>query len=601
MELQQSQTILDPVGSSTGEARVAYFSMEIALEPDIPTYSGGLGVLSGDTLRSAADLGVPMVAITLAHRKGYFRQVLDRFGNQSESPSPWQPSERLELMDGTTRVPIEGRHVQVRAWRYLITGVGGHRVPVYLLDTDCPENSEWDRTLTDSLYGGDRHYRLCQEAVLGIGGVRILRRLGHTGVTIFHMNEGHAALLTLALLEERLGSSDLGTATEKDLEEVRRQCVFTTHTPVPAGHDQFARDAMRQILGPERAAALNVTHCCPDEVLNMTFLGLRFSHYINGVAMHHGEISRDMFPTYPIRAITNGVHAVTWTSPPFQEIYDRHVPEWRRDNVYLRYIIGVATDEIQSAHTRTKQSLFDQVKSKTGVALDPSVMTIGFARRAATYKRFDLLFTEGARLREITEVTGPLQIIFAGKAHPQDEAGKAQIRHVFEQAAQLESEHLKVVYVEDYDMAWGRSLTSGVDLWLNTPQQPYEASGTSGMKAALNGVPSLSILDGWWIEGCLEGLTGWSIGKAADVSGPATEEAASLYNKLDEIVKLFYQRPASYGEVMRTAIAINGSFFHTQRMVSQYLANAYFPADPLGPQNGGHDHACSAACHHSGE
>ena len=331
----------------------------------------------------------------------------------------------------------------------------------------------------------------------------------------------------------------------------------------------------------------------------MTFLGLRFSHYINGVAMHHGEISRDMFPTYPIHAITNGVHAVTWTSPPFQALYDRHIPAWRSDNVYLRYVIGVTTGEIQAAHSEAKRNLFDQVKSKTGVALDPSVMTIGFARRAATYKRFDLLFTDDARLREITEAAGPLQIIFAGKAHPQDDEGKAQIRRVFEHAAQLNSEHLKVVYVEDYDMAWGRSLTSGVDLWLNTPQQPHEASGTSGMKAALNGVPSLSILDGWWIEGCLEGLTGWSIGKAADIGGPSIGEAASLYNKLEEIVKLFYQKPASYGEVMRTAIAINGSFFHTQRMVSQYLANAYFPAEPLGPRNGNHDQISSAACHHS--
>ena len=585
MELQQSQTTLDPVCSAPGEARVAYFSMEIALEPDIHTYSGGLGVLAGDTLRSAADLGVPMVAITLAHRKGYFRQVLDQLGNQAEWPSPWQPGERLELMDGTARVSIEGRHVHVRAWRYLVRGVGGHSVPVYLLDTDCPENSAWDRTLTDTLYGGDRRYRLCQEAVLGIGGIRLLRRQGYTNVTIFHMNEGHAALLTLALLEERLGSSDLGAATEKDLEEVRRQCVFTTHTPVPAGHDQFTRDMMRQVLGPERAAALNVTHCCPDEVLNMTFLGLRFSHYINGVAMHHGEVSRDMFPIYPIHAITNGVHAVTWTSPPFQELYDRHIPEWRRDNVYLRYLIGVATDEIHSAHLQAKQSLFDQVKSKTGVALVPSVMTIGFARRAATYKRFDLLFTDGAKLREITDTIGPLQIIFAGKAHPQDEPGKAQIHRVFERAARLNSERLKIVYVEDYDLAWGRLLTSGVDLWLNTPQQPYEASGTSGMKAALNGVPSLSVLDGWWIEGCLEGLTGWSIGKVANV-GESAEEVISLYDKLDEIVRMFYQQPASYREVMRTAIAINGSFFHTQRMVSQYMANAYFPAEPLGPQSG---------------
>lgn len=596
MEVPQSQIVLDPVCSAPSEARVAYFSMEIALEPGIPTYSGGLGVLAGDTLRSAADLGVPVVAITLAHRKGYFRQRLDQFGNQSESPSPWQPGDRLELIDGTARVTIEGRHVHVRAWRYVIRGVGGHRVSVYLLDTDCPENSEWDRTLTDTLYGGDRHYRLCQEAVLGIGGVRLLRQ-GYTNIKTFHMNEGHAALLTLALLEERLGSSDLGAATEEDLEEVRRQCVFTTHTPVPAGHDQFTRDLMRQVLGPERAAALNVTHCCPDEVLNMTFLGLRFSHYINGVAMHHGEVSRDMFPAYPIRAITNGVHAVTWTSPPFQDLYDRHIPEWRRDSAYLRYIIGAPTGEIHSAHLAAKQDLFDQVKSRTGIGLGSNIMTIGFARRAATYKRFDLLFTDGARLREIADSAGPLQIIFAGKAHPQDEPGKAQIRRVFEQAARLSSERLRIVYVEDYDMVWGRLLTSGVDLWLNTPQRPHEASGTSGMKAALNGVPSLSVLDGWWIEGCMEGATGWSIGRSAEVSGPAEEEAASLYSKLADITSLFYQRPASYRDVMRTAIAINGSFFHTQRMVSQYMVNAYFPAEPLGPRSADRN---TGTCPHCG-
>ena len=554
--------------------------MEIALEPDIPTYSGGLGVLAGDTLRSAADLGVPMVAVTLAHRKGYFRQKLDPFGNQSELLAPWRPEEKATLMKGTARVVVEQRHVLVRAWRYLVKGLGGHEIPVYLLDTDCPENSERDRALTDYLYGGDPRYRLCQETVLGIGGVRLLRRLGHVNVSVFHMNEGHAALLSLALLEERIGSPVLGSAQDTDIEEVRRQCVFTTHTPVPAGHDQFTRDLMRDVLGPERTAALSVTHCCPEDQLDMTFLGLRFSRYVNGVAMHHGEISRDMFPAYPIRAITNGVHAVHWTSPAFQELYDAHIPEWRRDNAYLRYVIGVPTAEVQGAHAKAKRLLLDQIQAISGGTWDPGVFTIGFARRAATYKRFDLLFTDAKRLRELTETAGPLQIVFAGKAHPQDEPGKAQIRRVFEEAAQLNSSRLKILYLEDYDMAWGRLLTSGVDLWLNTPQQPYEASGTSGMKAALNGIPSLSVLDGWWIEGCLEGITGWSIGEITDVSGPAAAEAASLYNKLSQIVDVFYQHPVRYQEIMRTAIAINGSFFHTQRMVEQYIANAYFPIKP---------------------
>ncbi len=561
--------------------RIAYFSMEIAIEADIPTYSGGLGVLAGDTLRSAADLGIPVVGVTLVHRKGYFRQVLDTSGNQSEVPSPWEPRERLEVLESTASVVIEGRHVHVRAWRYSVRGVGGHCVPVYLLDTDLLENSDWDRTLTDHLYGGDERYRLCQEAVLGLGGVKILRRQGHSDVTVFHMNEGHASLLTLALLEERLGDSNLGDATEKDLDEVRRQCVFTTHTPVPAGHDQFPRDLMRQVLGRDRAAALDVTHCCPEAVLNMTFLGLRFSHYINGVAMHHGEVSRDMFPQYPIRAITNGVHAVTWTSPAFLELFDRHIPEWRQDSAYLRYVIGVSPDEIGSAHRVAKRRLLEDLRLKSGLAFDENAMTIGFARRAATYKRFELLFSDTARLREISEHIGPLQIIYGGKAHPNDVAGKAEIVRVFEMAARLNSPRLKIGYVEDYDIRWGRLFTSGVDLWLNTPQRPYEASGTSGMKAALNGVPSLSILDGWWIEGCLEGITGWAIGTESETGEASSDEAASLYTKLASVATLFYQHPEGYRKVMRGAIAINGSFFHTQRMVSQYLANAYFPAQSV--------------------
>lgn len=549
--------------------------MEIALDPALPTYSGGLGVLAGDTLRSAADLAVPMVAVTLVYRKGYFRQHLDNRGNQTEEPSVWKPEDILEPVSGTVSVSIEGRPVLVRAWRYWVQGAGGHRLPVYLLDTAVTPNSPWDQTLTDQLYGGDVHYRLCQEAILGIGGVELLEQLGYTEIGSYHMNEGHSALLTLALLERQIGRSNLGSATEQDLQAVRRKCVFTTHTPVPAGHDQFSRDLMRQVLGEDRSSVLHVTHCCPDHFLNMTFLALRFSHYINGVAMHHGEVSRGLFPRYPIRAITNGVHGVTWTSKPYRDLYDLHIPEWRRDNLYLRYAVGIPLDEIRSCHADAKSALLDRVKAQTGVTLDERIMTIGFARRAATYKRADLPFANLDRLRWMTRHIGPLQIIYGGKAHPQDDGGKAMIRRIVEVAASL-SESLKIVYIEDYDMSWGASITSGVDLWLNTPQRPHEASGTSGMKAALNGVPSLSVLDGWWIEGWLEGITGWAIGHGDDLAEDEASEAASLYNKLETLIMpMYYGRPAAYAEVMRSTIAVNGSFFNTQRMVSQYVANAY--------------------------
>ena len=557
--------------------KIAYFSMEIALDPSMPTYSGGLGILAGDTLRSAADLGVPMAAVTLVYRKGYFRQHLDERGNQSEEPDPWRPEEVLTRTEPRVTVSIEGRSVAVHAWEFRVRGASGHEVPIYLLDTDLPENTPWDRTLTDSLYGGDGRYRLCQEAVLGIGGVEMLERLGYGGIQSYHMNEGHSALLAFALLERRLGNPHLGTATEQDLEAVRRQCIFTTHTPVPAGHDQFPRDLARRILGEERISALEATRCCPEEVLNMTYVALRCSHYVNGVAMHHGEISHTMFPNYPVRAITNGVHAVTWTSPAFQDLYDRHIPEWRRDNLYLRYAVGIPLEEIRDAHAKAKETLLREVKRATEIELDKSVLTIGFARRAATYKRADLLFSQPERLRWITRHLGPLQVIYAGKAHSRDEEGRALIRKVFEAAAALR-DGVRIAYLENYDMRWGRLLTSGADLWLNTPHRPYEASGTSGMKAALNGVPSLSVLDGWWIEGCVEGATGWAIGYDEDMED-STVEIASMYDKLERIVfPLYYGRPTAFGQIMRSVIALNGSFFNTQRMVAQYVANAYFPA-----------------------
>jgi glycogen phosphorylase len=561
-------TMMDSVSRT-----IAYFTMDIAIESEIPTYSGGLGILAGDMIRSAADLRVPMVAVTLLHRKGYFEQRLDVEGNQSEAPSNWSPESRLEPLSVRAAVVLEGREVWIRAWRYPIRGVTGYSVPLLFLDTDLPENDSRDRTITDHLYGGDEYYRLCQEVVLGLGGVAVLRALGYSQLGIYHMNEGHSALVTLALLEETADSRGAGRINESQVENVRRQCVFTTHTPVPAGHDHFHTDLIERVLGPERAEELRQTQVMNGE-LNMTELALRLSGFVNGVSMRHREVSRGMFPGHRISAITNGVHAVTWTCPPLRALFDRFIPEWRRDNCYLHYAVGMPLAELRAAHAEAKRELLQQVRWLTGVQLDEEVFTLGFARRATGYKRGDLLFTDLERLKKMPLGPGPLQLIYAGKAHPRDQYGKAIIRRIFEAAAAL-SDAVRVVYLENYDMNLGRLLCSGVDTWLNTPMRPQEASGTSGMKAALNGIPSLSVLDGWWIEGHMEGVTGWAIGDA-NAENDSAAEAASLYDKLERIIlPLYYKGPDKFAEIMRSAIALNGSFFNTQRMIEQYVRNAY--------------------------
>ncbi|MGA2350121.1 MAG: alpha-glucan family phosphorylase [Terracidiphilus sp.] len=552
---------------------VAYFSMEIAISPVMPTYSGGLGVLAGDTLRSMADLGVPLVAFSLVHRKGYFQQHLDKSGRQTEDIQPWNPADFCTEEKARVTVSVEDRVITVRCWRYDLVGRYGHVVPIYLLDTDLDENSGWDRGLTDHLYGGDTNYRLQQEIVLGMGGARMALALGHR-VNVYHMNEGHAALLTLALLESQLGGGPLGAATETDMEQVRRKCVFTTHTPVPAGHDRFSTDQAGRILGGDRTARLERLGCFRDGMLNMTLLALRFSRYANGVAMQHAKVSQAMFPEFQIDSITNGVHAPTWVSDSFQVMLDAYIPAWRRDTLYLRNSIDLPEEKILSAHARNKAALLAEVAVRTGMKMNPKVLTLGFARRAATYKRATLLFTDPERLAEIATKAGGLQIIYAGKAHPQDDPGKALIQQVVADAAKLSSDMLRIVYLENYDWELGAMMTAGVDVWVNTPRRPYEASGTSGMKAALNGVPSLSILDGWWIEGCIEGFTGWAIEDGADDAA----EADSLYMKMETaVVPLFLDAPEKWAHLMRNTLAFNGSYFTTNRMARQYTRNAYYP------------------------
>src|SRR6266404_1926301 len=498
--------------------------MEIALENDLPSYSGGLGVLAGDTIRAAADIRLPMVAVSLLYRKGYFTQLLADDGLQSEEPVEWNVEDFLQEEPQRVTVPLENRRVELRAWRYDARGVRGFDVPIYFLDADLPSNAERDRNLTGSLYGGDPYYRLCQEVLLGIGGVRMLRALGYTDLARYHMNEGHAALLTLELLGEEAEKAGRESIRGEDIEKVRSKCVFTTHTPVPAGHDRFPMEFLTRAF-PGQPAFLDLKDSTSVELLRRV-----------------------------LQAETN--------FPDLQEAAQR----------------GASVNMTHLALNMSKYELFEEVHRKTGVKLDSDIFTIGFARRATGYKRADLILSDLDKLREIAKNAGKFQIVFAGKAHPHDGGGKELIRKIF-RAKKALKKAVHVVFLDNYNMEVGGKITAGVDLWLNTPQFPLEASGTSGMKSALNGVPSLSILDGWWVEGHIEGVTGWSIGelhRGTDVSTDNAGEAESLYHKLEHIIlPLYYNDRAKFLEVMLHSIAINGSFFNTQRMVQQYVTDAY--------------------------
>jgi starch phosphorylase len=554
---------------------VAYVSMEIAVAPAVATYSGGLGVLAGDVVRAAADAGYPMAAVTLLYREGYFRQSLDAGGLQHEEPQQWQIDAHLEQLAPVVTIPISGRAVTVSIWRYSVRGVDGDVVPVYFLDTDRPENDDAARSLTRALYGGDARYRLEQETLLGVGTVAALEALGHEQIATYHMNEGHSALLVLALLE-RFQSTPHGAPSFDDLACVREHCVFTTHTPVPAGHDRFELGLAQDVLGADYVTALRALDLTEHDHLNMTHLALRASRFTNAVALKHGEVSRAMFPHAKVHAITNGVHAGTWTSAPFAALYDRHLPDWRRDNWQLRQAIGIPLPEFAEAHAQAKHALIERVAHATGKLLDPSRFTLGLARRATAYKRNDLILRDTERLAAIARLFGGIQIVFGGKAHPRDWDGKGMIQHIVGAAPALAG-NVDIVYVEDYDMAWGAALTSGADIWLNTPRPPNEASGTSGMKAAMNGVPSLSVMDGWWIEGALDGVTGWSINAVTGSDDERTADA--LYTLLQHtILPAYTHDPAAYLEVMRGAIAFNASHFNAQRMLAQYAIEAYAPA-----------------------
>jgi starch phosphorylase len=567
------------VDSFLPRTRIAYFSMEIAIRSEMHTYSGGLGVLAGDIMRSCADLELPVVLVTLASRSGYLKQAIDARGRQVDSPDPWDPSAWASPLQTTTAVSIEGREVWIRPWLHCFTCPLGRCIPVILLDTDLEANAPEHRRITDSLYGGDTAYRLKQEIVLGVGGVRVLRALGFE-IKTYHMNEGHAALLALELLRESRRPPEYVGSDESiyDPVRVREMCVFTTHTPVAAGHDRFPYDLVTRCLGSYVDLA-ELKLLAGADGLNMTLLALNLSGFINGVARRHAETTSRFFPGFHVRAITNGVHAPTWTHASFARLFEARAPQWRHEPEMLSFADQLADDQVWAAHEDAKRDLLELVKTTCGVALRVDLPLLGFARRMTGYKRPDLLFSDMARLAEIGR-RQPFQLVLAGKAHPNDEPGKRLIEELHRHLARL-SDAVPMVFLPNYDMRVAATLVAGADVWLNTPLPPLEASGTSGMKAALNGVLNLSVLDGWWLEGCIEDVTGWAIGddKASD---QVADHARLLYSKLDDtVLPLYYGDRRRWIWMMKQSISKLGAYFNSQRMMRRYASEIYLRSSGL--------------------
>lgn len=618
-------TWFDKAKCYSGGQELVYFSMEYGINECLPVYSGGLGVLSGDHVKSASDLGLPMVAVGLAYQEGYFQQQLTADGYQKEvykkndftelpvTPVLEENGERL-----TISVPFPGRTVYIGAWKAQIG-----RVPLYLLDTDLPQNNATDRRITYTLYGGDKETRIQQEIVLGIGGVQMVTRLGVETV-VCHMNEGHSAFIQLARIARAMREQNLSAYEAYQL--VAAGTVFTTHTPVPAGIDQFSQELMNRYfatlwdrigVSKEYLLALGARDFgAPGQPFNMAIFALRSSDYANGVSRLHGIVARDLWegswPTVPkeetpIGHVTNGIHLRTWTSDRMGALYDRHLGnEWRRNpndvNIWKK-VRDIPDEELWLAHVQGREKLIEftrwklaQIRARTtGVVmsreelekiLHPRILTIGFARRFATYKRATLILRHPERLKALlTNDNHPLQIIFAGKAHPQDEAGKALIHDIIHFAKTEGVDH-RLVFLENYDMEVARYLVQGVDVWLNTPRRPLEASGTSGMKVLANGGLNLSILDGWWDEAYDSDL-GWAIGSrefSSDTAAQDEYDAKCLYDLLEgQIAPLFYRHedekiPRRWIVRMKNSIANLVPRFNAQRMVMEYCLNYYTPA-----------------------
>jgi len=540
---------------------IAYFSAEIGISSQLPTYSGGLGVLAGDHIKASADAGLNMCAVTLLYKEGYFKQRIDEEGFQTETYPRFDPQPKLKKLPIKFTLRLRERDVWVQTYEYKFKGVNGHIVPIYFLDTDLKENFRDDRIISLRLYSGDKDHRILQEAILGFGGIQLLQELGiNKSIETYHMNEGHCSFLTIKLLE----------MFNQDENKVRKHCHFTTHTPVDAGHDHFAKSRCDKLLHGLLPETLNLPSLVQNSRWHMTELGLYFSRSANGVSALHGEVAQKQFPDFKIGAITNGVYHPYWIGKEFRELYSKYLPDWKENPESLLNIDTIPDDELWYMHQSHKHFLLGYTNSQTGKALSMDVLTLGFARRAAEYKRARLIFHDMERLIEIGK--GKLQIIIAGKAHPNDKNGKKIIQNIVEKANTLMGK-VKVVYLENYNMWLGKLITSGVDVWVNTPLRPNEASGTSGMKAALNGIPNLSILDGWWAEACEHGKNGWAIGHP-DVTNDI-HDANSLYNVLEkEVIPAYYSEDRSWINLMRESIKTSVQYT-AHRMVNDYKEQFY--------------------------
>ena len=541
-------------------SHVGYFTAEIGLWSELHTYSGGLGVLAGDHVKSAADAEIDLIGITLLYREGYGRQHLDQDGNQSESFAAIDPADHLIDTGLELMLPLDGATIYSKIWKVEVVGITGHIVPVYFLDTHHPKNSDYHSDLGARLYGGDDEVRIRQEYLLGVGGLRLLNLL-RIELDGLHLNEGHCTFALLELLNKGW--------TRNDLE---KKVLFTTHTPVPAGHDRFNWDSVKAVLGdmlPEDAKQLVIAAGDPEngEKCSMSHLAVGLVNKVNAVSNLNAIVASGMFGENHIHPITNGVHHITWTSLPMAELYDNQLPNWKSDPTQLAYSGKISDEDLLAAREKNRSIFRELVKASTGVELHKEKLTVGFARRFATYKRANLVFSDIERLREIAG--GEIQFVFSGKAHPRDEGGKQLIRDIYGSAKQIEGE-IPVAFLENYDMDTGLAITSGVDIWLNNPIRPLEASGTSGMKAAMNGVPNCSILDGWWPEGCQHGVNGWAIGESED-DRDDERDANNIYSVLEhEVLPAWRQGSTVWANIMRASIATSARFTGA-RMITDYL------------------------------
>ena len=538
---------------------VGYFTAEIGLWSELHTYSGGLGVLAGDHVKSAADAGIPLVGVTLLYHQGYARQHIDAAGIQTETFPEVDMNRLLSKTDIVLELELDGKPLFAYVWMAEILGQSGHMVPVYFMDTRHPENTTQHQELSSRLYGGDDGVRIRQEYVLGVGGVQLFDHL-EVELSGLHLNEGHCTFAMLELLKRGWSR-----------EQLAQRSLFTTHTPVPAGHDRFDWSLVEDVIGdllPTDAKELVRNAGDPEHGArcSMSHLAVSLSTTVNAVSKLNADVAMTMFDQN-IQPITNGVHHITWTSPVMASFFDKHLVDWRIQPESIAKAEALPTEDLMEARSKARKQLYDYVQSTTGVELFSDRLTIGFARRFATYKRANLVFKDLERLRKIG--AGKIQFVFSGKAHPRDQGGKQLIRDIFESAHQIADE-IPVAFIENYDMHTGLMMTSGVDIWLNNPIRPMEASGTSGMKAAMNGVPNCSILDGWWPEACIHGVNGWAIGNAEDDRND-DRDAENIYNVLQhEVIPLWEQEGDGWAEMMKASIAASAGFTG-QRMIQDYL------------------------------